>query len=84
MDEPTASLTAAETKNLFDLICQLRGRNVAVIYISHRLDEIFEIADEVTVLRDGYRVLHCPIGRDHERTARQGDGGGGSHNHPDR
>ena len=62
MDEPTASLTAAETKNLFDLICQLRGRNVAVIYISHRLDEIFEIADEVTVLRDGYRVLHCPIG----------------------
>ena len=62
MDEPTASLTAAETENLFDLICQLRGRNVAVIYISHRLDEIFQIADEVTVLRDGYRVLHCPIG----------------------
>ena len=62
MDEPTASLTAAETANLFDLICQLKGRNVAVIYISHRLDEIFEIADEVTVLRDGNKVLHCPIG----------------------
>jgi ABC-type sugar transport system ATPase subunit len=62
MDEPTASLTAAETENLFALICQLRDRNVAVIYISHRLDEIFAIADEVTVLRDGYQVLHCPIG----------------------
>ena len=62
MDEPTASLTAAETENLFDLICQLKNRNVAVIYISHRLDEIFEIADEVTVLRDGYKVQHCGIG----------------------
>lgn len=61
MDEPTASLTAAETDNLFDLICQLRGRGVAVIYISHRLDEIFQIADEVTVLRDGYKVLNCSI-----------------------
>ena len=66
MDEPTASLTAAETENLFDLICQLRGRDVGVIYISHRLDEIFQIADEVTVLRDGYRVLNCPIGQVNE------------------
>ncbi|MBC8448712.1 MAG: sugar ABC transporter ATP-binding protein [Chloroflexi bacterium] len=61
MDEPTASLTAAEIENLFRLICQLKQENVAVIYISHRLDEIFEIADEVTVLRDGLKVLHCPI-----------------------
>ncbi len=61
MDEPTASLSGAEIENLFRLIHQLRGENVAVIYISHRLDEVFEIADEVTVLRDGLRVLHCPI-----------------------
>jgi ABC-type sugar transport system ATPase subunit len=61
MDEPTASLSASETENLFDLICRLRGQNVAVIYISHRLDEIFEIADEVTVLRDGYKVLHNDV-----------------------
>ena len=53
MDEPTASLTAAETDNLFRPDLPAQGRKVAVIYISHRLDEIFEIADEVTVLRDG-------------------------------
>jgi ABC-type sugar transport system ATPase subunit len=63
MDEPTASLSGAEIENLFRLICQLREENVAVIYISHRLDEVFEIADEVTVLRDGLKVLHCPIGQ---------------------
>jgi ABC-type sugar transport system ATPase subunit len=61
MDEPTASLSGAEIDNLFRLICQLRQERVAVIYISHRLDEIFEIADEVTVLRDGWKVLHSPI-----------------------
>jgi ABC-type sugar transport system ATPase subunit len=62
MDEPTASLSGLEIDNLFRLICQLRQEQVAVIYISHRLDEIFEIADEVTVLRDGWKVLSSPIG----------------------
>jgi len=62
MDEPTASLSGAEIDNLFRLICQLRREGVAVVYISHRLDEVFEIADEVTVLRDGHRVLCHPIG----------------------
>jgi len=62
MDEPTASLAGSEIDNLFRLICQLRQEQVAVIYISHRLDEIFEIADEVTVLRDGWKVLQSPIG----------------------
>jgi ABC-type sugar transport system ATPase subunit len=61
MDEPTASLAGSEIDNLFRLICQLRQEQVAVIYISHRLDEIFEIADEVTVLRDGWKVLHSPV-----------------------
>ena len=62
MDEPTASLSGAEIENLFRLITRLREGGVAVIYISHRLDEIFQIADRVTVLRDGREVLTSGIG----------------------
>ena len=61
MDEPTASLTGSEIDNLFRLIRQLKQEKVSVIYISHRLDEIFQIADQVTVLRDGRKVLHSTI-----------------------
>jgi ABC-type sugar transport system ATPase subunit len=57
MDEPTASLSGAEIENLFRLIGQLKQERVSVIYISHRLDEIFQIADRVTVLRDGREVV---------------------------
>jgi ribose transport system ATP-binding protein len=53
MDEPTSSLSQAESDRLFGLIDQLRGRGVSVIYISHRLSEIRRIADRVVVLRDG-------------------------------
>lgn len=53
MDEPTSSLTIAETKKLFNLIDKLKLANISIIYISHKLEEIYEIADEVTVLRDG-------------------------------
>ncbi|HKS38410.1 MAG TPA: sugar ABC transporter ATP-binding protein [Verrucomicrobiae bacterium] len=52
-DEPTAALTETETRALFRVIGQLRQAGVGVIYISHRLEEIFEIADRVTVLKDG-------------------------------
>jgi ABC-type sugar transport system ATPase subunit len=62
MDEPTASLAGAEIDNLFRLIRRLKQAGVAVIYISHRLDEVFEIADRVTVLRDGHEVLTRDIG----------------------
>lgn len=55
-DEPTAALSAEETKNLFRLIGEMRDRGVAVIYVSHRLNEIFEICDEITVLKDGQYV----------------------------
>lgn len=55
LDEPTAALTAAETDTLFALIGRIKSRGVGVIYISHRLEEIFEIADRVTVLKDGAR-----------------------------
>lgn len=53
MDEPTASLTDYETKKLFEVIRRLKAQGYSIIYISHRLDEIFEICDRVTVLRDG-------------------------------
>jgi ribose transport system ATP-binding protein len=53
MDEPTSSLTLAETKRLLDLVCDLSKENVSVIYISHRLGEIEQCADRVVVLRDG-------------------------------
>jgi ABC-type sugar transport system ATPase subunit len=56
-DEPTATLSASEVEQLFRLMRRLRSEGLAVVYISHRLEEIFEIADRVTVLRDGVRVM---------------------------
>jgi ribose transport system ATP-binding protein len=56
MDEPTAALTDREVQSLFCIMRTLRERGVAIIYISHRLDELFEIADRVTILRDGRKV----------------------------
>ncbi len=53
MDEPTSSLARKDIKALFQIVDRLRQRGVAVIYISHRLEEVFELADRVTVLRDG-------------------------------
>ncbi len=62
MDEPTASLSHHETVTLLGLIRALRARNVGIVYITHRLDEIFEIADRVTILRDGSTIDSLPIG----------------------
>jgi ABC-type sugar transport system ATPase subunit len=56
MDEPSATLTDKEVTKLFEIIGELKEQNIGVIYISHRLDEIFEIADRVMVLRDGKNV----------------------------
>jgi len=56
MDEPSATLTPQEVDKLFAIIRELRSQGIGIIYISHRLDEIFEIADRVTVLRDGAHV----------------------------
>lgn len=53
MDEPTAALTSNEVNTLFDTIKNLKAHGVSIMYISHRLDEIFQIADRVTVIRDG-------------------------------
>ncbi|MET7440299.1 sugar ABC transporter ATP-binding protein, partial [Streptomyces sp. NPDC005568] len=57
MDEPTSSLEPREVRTLFGVIRMLRERGIAVIYVSHRLDELYEICDAVTVLRDG-KVVH--------------------------
>src|SRR6266446_4125088 len=56
MDEPTASLTRSETEGLFELIRRLKAKGISIVYISHRMEEIFEIADRITVMRDGIRV----------------------------
>jgi ribose transport system ATP-binding protein len=58
MDEPTSALTEVEVRRLFAVIRDLASRGVAVIYISHRLEEVDEIADSVTVLRDGHLIGH--------------------------
>jgi ABC-type sugar transport system ATPase subunit len=61
MDEPSASLTPQEVAHLFKIIRDLKQRGIGVIYISHRLDEIFEIADRVVILRDGDNAGQAPI-----------------------
>lgn len=68
LDEPTASLPGAEVQRLFHAIRGLKERGVAILYVSHHLDEVFEIADEVTILRDGRNVATMPVGElDQER-----------------
>jgi ABC-type sugar transport system ATPase subunit len=77
MDEPTSSLSAHESEHLFKLLRQLKERNITVIYVSHRMEEIFRLCDTVTVLRDGRhvstssiaatspeRVIHEMVGRE--------------------
>jgi ribose transport system ATP-binding protein len=61
MDEPTSALSAAECEILFKVVRQLAKAGVAIIYISHRIDEVMAIADRVTVLRDGRHVVTAPI-----------------------
>ena len=62
MDEPTAPLTNTETQVLFNIISNLRKKNVTIIYISHRLEEIFHMCDRVTVMRDGKYVSTRNVG----------------------
>ena len=61
MDEPSAILAGGELDQLFDIIAALKAQGVTVVYISHRLEEVFRIADEVTVLKDGVVVDSRPI-----------------------
>ncbi len=61
MDEPTAALSEREVERLFAVIRRLRDANVTVVYISHKLDEIFELGDDVTVFRDGKHIVTKPL-----------------------
>src|SRR6185436_15999087 len=61
LDEPTAALSHHEAQVLFDFIRRLRAQGVAIIYITHRLDEVTEVADRVQVLRDGHTSLLKPV-----------------------
>ena len=85
MDEPTSALTETEVARLFRVVGRLRQRGVTILYISHKMDEVFELADRITVLRDGRlvetvrksessprRVTHLMVGREIEET-RLGD-----------
>ncbi|HET9922199.1 MAG TPA: sugar ABC transporter ATP-binding protein [Ktedonobacteraceae bacterium] len=62
LDEPTASLEKAAIERLFERIRRLKASAVGILYISHHLEEIYEVCDQVTVLRDGVRVLSTPVG----------------------
>ncbi|ODA21954.1 ribose ABC transporter ATP-binding protein RbsA [Photobacterium damselae] len=61
MDEPTDALTDTETESLFNVINELRSEGCGIVYISHRLKEIFEICDDITVLRDGKFIGECRV-----------------------
>lgn len=61
LDEPTATLPGNDVQHLFGVIHRLKQRGVSILYVSHHLDEVFELADQVTVLRDGQRVATVPV-----------------------
>lgn len=61
LDEPTSALTSVETKYLFDQMAILKKKGIAMVFISHKLDEVFAVCDEVTVLRDGEYIGSSPI-----------------------
>jgi len=61
LDEPTTALSQNEVERLFDYVRQLRSQGVAVVYVSHRMDEIFRIADRATILRDGKHIITAPM-----------------------
>jgi methyl-galactoside transport system ATP-binding protein len=63
LDEPTSSLTEREVKKLFSIVSNLRGEGVSFVYISHKMDEVFQICDEVAVLRDGKMILKKEVAK---------------------
>lgn len=68
LDEPTASLTDKETVRLFELVQRLKAKGVGIVYISHRMQEIDEIGDRVTILRDGHKIATVPaLGTSHDQ-----------------
>ena len=74
MDEPTASLMDDEVDRLFEVIAMLRRQGAGIVYISHRLEEVFAVSDRITVLRDGETVATRDDRGDRSRGADSGDG----------
>ena len=68
MDEPTSSLFDDAAERLFGLIAALKQRGVSIVYVSHKMDEIFRICDRATVLRDGETIGTVEIAGDQRRT----------------
>ncbi|MBQ6595455.1 MAG: sugar ABC transporter ATP-binding protein [Clostridia bacterium] len=60
MDEPTTALTKKEVRRLFEIIAQLKANGVTILFVSHKLDEVFEISDSITIMRNGENVISCP------------------------
>ena len=60
MDEPTTALTSKEVNHLFDINAELKSKGITILFVSHKLDEVFEISDSITVLRSGENVISCP------------------------
>ena len=60
MDEPTTALTKREVTRLFGIIEELKKEGITILFVSHKLDEVFEISDSITILRSGQNVYHCP------------------------
>lgn len=73
LDEPTAALSASESENLFALVREMRKNGMGLIYISHRMEEVWELSDRVTVLRDGKYVGTRTLNSDHEDHATPSD-----------
>ena len=68
LDEPTATLPGTDVSRLFEVIHRLKAKGVSILYVSHHLDEVFELAEEVTVLRDGRHIGTVPVSElDHDR-----------------
>ncbi len=63
LDEPTAALSEDESEKLFDVLAQLKAAGVAILYVSHRMNEVLRICDDVTVLRDGKAVFSSPVAK---------------------
>ena len=61
MDEPTTALTRREVLRLFDIIEELKKEGITILFVSHKLDEVFEISDSITILRNGENVYSCPV-----------------------
>lgn len=61
LDEPTSSLSEREVRTLFELIKELKSQGISIVYISHRMEEIFELADRVTVMRDGKYITTLDV-----------------------